>query len=77
MNEGGNSLGPATTIYEECSFLCRNFSEIVFYYCPREANMATHVLASHAEGAVSIFWHDDPLDFFVNVLADDVSVISN
>jgi hypothetical protein len=77
MNEGGNSLGPAAAIYEECSFLCRNFSQIVFYHCPREANMAAHVLASHAKGPLSIVWHDDPPDFLVNVLADDVSVISN
>jgi ribonuclease HI len=77
MNEGGNSLGPAAAIYEECSFLCRYFSQIVFYHCPREANMAAHVLASHAEGPLSIVWHDDPPDFLVNVLAHDVSVISN
>jgi hypothetical protein len=63
MNEGGNYLGPAAAIYEECSFLCRNFSQIVFYHCPREANMAAHVLASHDEGPLSIVWHDDPPDF--------------
>jgi hypothetical protein len=25
MNDGGNSLGPAAAIYEECNFLGRNF----------------------------------------------------
>jgi hypothetical protein len=39
--------------------------------------MAAHVLASHDEGPLSIVWHDDPPDFLVNMLADDVSKISN
>jgi hypothetical protein len=45
MKESGNSLGPAAAIYEECPVLCRIFSQIVFYHCPREANMAAHLLA--------------------------------
>uniref|UniRef100_A0A452Y2Q0 RNase H type-1 domain-containing protein n=1 Tax=Aegilops tauschii subsp. strangulata TaxID=200361 RepID=A0A452Y2Q0_AEGTS len=48
MQSGGNSLGPAAAIYEECSFLARNFSFIVFNHCPREANMAADVLARNS-----------------------------
>ena len=48
MTNGGNSLGPAAAIYEECTHLCRNFTEVVFGHCPREANMAAHVLASRS-----------------------------
>ena len=30
MINGGNSLGPAAAIFEECTLLCRNFSIVVF-----------------------------------------------
>jgi hypothetical protein len=45
MQNGGNSLGPTVTIYEECTFLCRNFTEVVFDHRPREANVTAHCLA--------------------------------
>ena len=40
MQHGGNSLGPAAAIYEECSFLYRNFISVKFCHCPMVANMA-------------------------------------
>ena len=46
MQNGGHSLGLAATIYEECSFLARNFISIEFSHCPREANMAADLLAT-------------------------------
>ena len=49
MQNGGNSLGPAAAIYEECSFLARNFISIIFSHCPREANMAADLLARNSE----------------------------
>ena len=55
MTNGGNSLGPAAAIYEECIFLCRNFTEVIFLHCPRKANMVAHVLASHAQRNPLIF----------------------
>jgi hypothetical protein len=74
MNQGGNSLGLAAAIYEECSMLCRSFTK-VFFHSPREANTAAHILARHLEGEVLIVWHDDPPDFIVSVLANDVYVM--
>jgi hypothetical protein len=50
MVNGGNSLGPAAAIYKECSFFCRNFTEVQFSHCPREVNMAAHELARHSGG---------------------------
>jgi hypothetical protein len=43
MQNGGNSLGLAGVIYEECTFLCHNFTEVVFDHCTREANVAAIV----------------------------------
>jgi hypothetical protein len=48
---------------------------VLFLHCPREANMAVHVLASHSEGFQSIVWTDDPLDFIVDVITHDVSLM--
>ncbi|KAE8781303.1 retrotransposon expressed [Hordeum vulgare] len=45
MIHDGNSLGPAAAVYEECSFLAKNFSSILFVFCPREANMVADTLA--------------------------------
>jgi hypothetical protein len=75
MENGRNSLGPAAAIYEECSFLCRNFTKTQFSHCPREANMAAHELARHAWGIESIVWLDDPPDFILSVLAEDASIM--
>jgi ribonuclease HI len=58
MNQGGNSFGPAAAIYEECSMLCHNFVEVVFSHCPREANMAAHVLARSSEGPEHMLVND-------------------
>jgi hypothetical protein len=75
MKDGGNSLGPAVAIYEECNFLSRNFSKVLFSHCPREANRVAHVLANHSEGPQSIVWIEEPPDYLFDVLADDVSMI--
>jgi len=74
---GGNSLGPATAIYEKCTQIFRNFTEVVFMHCPREANMAAHVLARHSEGSLLIVWQEEPPDFVVGVMAYDVSLLLN
>jgi hypothetical protein len=47
MQNGGNSIGPA--IYDECTFLCQNFTHVCFSHYPREANEVAHILASRAE----------------------------
>lgn len=77
MLNGGNSLGPAAAIYEECSFLARNFISIQFYHCPREANMAADVLASKSKASRTIVWKSEPPDFLVDVLSNDVSMFSH
>ena len=40
-------------------------------------NMASHGVASHSEGPMSVVWHEEPPDFFVGILAVDLSMISN
>jgi hypothetical protein len=50
MRNGGNSLGGDAAIYEECSFLVRNFAGVKFFRSPREGNIVAHILASNADG---------------------------
>lgn len=72
MQNGGNSLGVAATIYEERTFLCCNFTRVIFSHCPREANRAAHNLAKLSEG--NQFWQVPP-GFIRAVLADDVTIM--
>jgi ribonuclease HI len=75
MNDGGNFLGAAAAIYEDCILLCRSFTHVLFHHTPREANMAAHNLARYTTGDMSTVWHEDPPDFLVAVMANDVTVM--
>ena len=72
MHNGGNSLGVVAAIYEECTFLCHNFSRVIFSHSPKEANRATHNLAKFTEGNNQ--WLDDPPDFVQAALENDISL---
>lgn len=76
MCDGGNSLGPAAAIYEECAFLAKNFSFIQFQFCPREANMVADTLARNVVTTRTIQWFEEPPGFLVDVLANDVTLLS-
>ena len=76
MESGGNSIGAAAAIYENITFLCRNLSHVLFSHCPREANSAAHTLASKAEGTQFTMWHEEPPDFLLAIIMDDVSVFA-
>lgn len=50
MTNGANSIESSVATYRECSLLSRNFSQIEFSHCPREANIVADLLASKAKG---------------------------
>jgi hypothetical protein len=77
MRNGGNTFGPTAAIFEDCIFFCREFTEVIFEHFPREANMAADPLASKADGPLPAIWKEDPPDFLVDVILNDVSVFSN
>jgi hypothetical protein len=68
MQNGGNSISVVATVYEEFSFLARNFTHVKFDHRPRERNFAAHTLACNAEGPQSIVWHEDPPNFLLSLL---------
>ena len=76
MQNGGNSLGAAAAIYEECTFLRRNFARVSFSHCPREVNMAAHELAKFYEVYHGV-WDGDPPFCVRAIIANDVSIISD
>jgi hypothetical protein len=61
MLDGGNSIA-FVAIYEECSFLIRGFSHVIFSHSNRECNRVTHTLTCKEEGPHSI-WMEDPPNF--------------
>jgi hypothetical protein len=64
-------------LHEKCTFLARGFAHIIFKRCPRENNIVVaHTLASRV-GPQSCVWLEDPPDFIVGLLADDVNISSN
>ncbi|KAE8808644.1 hypothetical protein D1007_14715 [Hordeum vulgare] len=73
----GNSLGPAAAVYEECSFLAKNFVLIQFAFCPREANVVAHTLARFVEPTRTIKWMEEPPGFLIDTLANDVTAFSH
>jgi hypothetical protein len=70
------SLG-AAAIYEKCSFLARGFASVKFIHCPRESNGVAHILACNAKGSQSIVWLEDPSEFLISHLANDVNLFDN
>ena len=72
----GNSLGPAATIYEECSFPACNFISIVFSHCPREANIVAHGLAKLAKGPSCNSFLDKSPRELIPLLLNDVALVT-
>ena len=63
MKNGGNTYGPGAAIFEDCITFCRQFVDVIFEHCPREANMAADKLTSRAVGLLPTVWKDDLLIF--------------
>ena len=74
MKNAGFTQGPAAAIFEDCISSCSEFIEAIFEHCPREANNAAHVLAKEAVEILQCVWKEDPPDFLIDVIANDVSV---
>jgi hypothetical protein len=39
MQDGGNSIGGAAGMYQECSFLVKGFTSVKFAHCPKEKQL--------------------------------------
>jgi hypothetical protein len=77
MKEGGQSSGVAAAIFDDCYHLASEFPKIIFEHSFRESNCVAHELARVARGIASQVWLDDPPNFLLPVLLNDVTLISN
>ncbi|VAI47995.1 hypothetical protein VPH35_105401 [Triticum aestivum] len=65
----------AAVVFAECIDICSSIGKVTFKHCLRSYNNVAHVLANHSYHNKSSFsWLDEPLDFLMRKLVDDVSV---
>jgi hypothetical protein len=75
MKSDGNTHGSAAAIFGDYNLFCREFVDVIFEHCPREANMAADRLASRAVGPLTSIWKEGPPDFLVDVISNDISLL--
>ena len=74
MKDGGFSSTAASIIYQDINVQATSFDKISYIFCPRESNSVAHVLAKEA-GDQPRLWVDDPPNFIIQCLIDDVTII--
>ena len=67
--------GSGAVIIDDCRQLLVGLGMATTQHCPREANMAAHVLARYGATQGASFWFDDPPSFIIPVLVDDRVII--
>ncbi|XP_066391715.1 uncharacterized protein [Miscanthus floridulus] len=76
--KSGISSTVGAPIFDECFQLWQNFEAISLEKCDREANKVAHELAKVALSAKEIcIWVDEPPDFIVESLVNDVILFDN
>ena len=76
MKEGftANSAAP---IYDECYIIWSGFQEVSMEHLNREANQVAHELARRAMiTKKNCIWDDDPPNFILHTLANDVTILN-
>jgi hypothetical protein len=63
LKEGGNSLGIAVAIIDDCYQLATEFPKVIFEHSYREANSVAHELAMVARSSIEQVWLNDPPEF--------------
>ena len=66
----------ASAIYADCFILAGMIGLVQFSHCFREANVGAHSLAKNAfHKNVACKWEDDPPDFLIECLVNDVTIL--
>jgi ribonuclease HI len=77
MQDGGINLVRLQQFMKNAIFFVEGFPMLFLNHCPRESNKVAHTLASKAVGSQSIVWLDDPPDFLIEILANDVTIFDD
>ena len=65
----------AATLFAECVDISTAIGEVIFKHCIRSCNQAAHVLANYGFcNKSTLTWLDEPPNFIVSTLVDDVNV---
>jgi ribonuclease HI len=75
MKEGGYSNCVAAAILDDCYHLATEFVKIEFEHNFREANMVAHELAKSAGREDQHIWLDEPPNFIIPLLVNDVTLV--
>ena len=67
----------AAAMFAECVDIVSSIGKVIFKHCLRSCNQAAHALAKFSfTNKYSLSWLDEPPDYLVKELVDDVNVIS-
>ena len=70
-------MGRNIAIYADCFILAGMIGSVEFMHCVRETNEVAHSLAKYAyDSNSSCKWVDEPPDFLVNAIANDVTILT-
>ena len=65
----------AAALFAECVDISTAIGEVIFKHCIRSCNQTAHVLATYGFcNKSTLTWLDEPPDFIVGTLIDDVNV---
>ena len=69
---------PYAAVLADCFHIASRIGSISMHHCNREANYVAHNLAGYAFVTDStIFWDDDPPDFIISDIMNDVSLFNS
>ncbi|KQK10208.2 uncharacterized protein LOC112271019 [Brachypodium distachyon] len=66
---------PAAAIYIDCVEALKEFGKVITEHCPGEANQVAHELARIARDDPPNVWLDNPPNFLIPLLVDNVTLI--
>ena len=76
MRQGGFTATISSPIYDDCILMWQDFVSISLDHCNREANCVADILARVAlQEKLSCNWVDEPPNFILGALVNDVSMI--
>ena len=68
---------PYTAILMECFLIASRIGRVNLQHCPREANLVAHNIARFVFNSNnSVFWDDDPPNFIVKDVINDVTIVN-
>jgi hypothetical protein len=65
-----------TAFLDVCRMFLAGFSSTRIAYCPRDVNKSAHIVARSPQVLYSFVWLDDPPEFLISHLVEDVTLFA-